>query len=147
MPPLPLIDQLRPSSFPSAFQLKPARQPMFWAAVAYATGIIAGAHLWRPASWWVTAGMAFLAAGLYFVSKRKWLGAALALAVFFLAGALHIQLRGPSSPLDRSLQPFCDGQQVLMTAHVTREGRLREGNLNEVSQTLDVETEEIIDEF
>jgi len=120
---------------------------MFWAAVAYATGIVAGAPLWRPASWLIGAGMAFLAAGLYFVGRRKWLGAALALAVFFLAGALHIQLRGPTSPLDTSLQPFCDGQQIVMTAHVTREGRLREGNLNEVSQSLDVETEEIIDEY
>jgi hypothetical protein len=120
---------------------------MFWAAIAYASGIVAGAYLWRPASWLVAAGMAFLAAGLYFVARRKWLGAALALAVFFLAGALHIELRGPTSPLDTSLQPFCDGQQVVMTAHVTREGRLREGNLNEASQSLDVETEEIIDEF
>src|SRR5271170_6267655 len=120
---------------------------MFWAAVAYATGIAAGAHLWRPASWLAAAGLAFLAAGMYFVGRRKWLSAALALAVFFLAGALHIQLRGPTSLLDTSLQPFCDGQQIVMTAHVMREGRLREGNLNEVSQSLDVETEEIIDEI
>jgi competence protein ComEC len=117
---------------------------MLWAALAYSSGVIAGVHAWRPASWWVAAGAAFLAAGLYFVRRRKWLGVALALGAFFLGGALHIQLRGSAPLLDTSLQPFADGQQVEITAHVTHEGRLRAGTPNEVSQSLDVETEEII---
>jgi LPXTG-motif cell wall-anchored protein len=77
---------------------------MLWAALFYASGIIAGIHAWRPASWWIVAGAAFLAAGLYFVRRRKYLGVSLALGAFFLAGALHIQLRGPAV-LDTSLQP------------------------------------------
>jgi competence protein ComEC len=116
---------------------------MLWAAVAYSTGIIAGVYAWRPASWWVAAVVAFLAAGLYFVRRRKWLGAILALGAFFLAGALHIQLRGSSSLVDARLQPFTDGQLVELTAHVMREGRLRSGVANELRQTLDVQTEEI----
>ena len=119
---------------------------MLWAALSYSLGIVAGAYAWRPASWWVAASVAFLAAGLYFVRKRKWLGASLALGAFFLAGALHIQLRGSTNVLDTSLQPFADGQRVEMTAHVTREGRLREGGPNEIRQSLDVETEEIVAE-
>jgi competence protein ComEC len=119
---------------------------MLWAALAYSSGIVAGVHAWRPASWWVAAGAAFLAAGLYFVRRCKWLGVALALGAFFLAGALHIQLRGSAPLLDTSLRPFADGQQVEITAHVTREGRLREGATNEVRQSLDVETEQIVTE-
>jgi competence protein ComEC len=117
---------------------------MLWAALSYSSGIVAGVYAWRPASWWVVAGVAFLAAGLYFVRRRKWLGVSLALGSFFLAGALHIQLRGPASLLATSLQPFADGQQVEMTAHVTREGSFREAAPNETRQSLDVETEEII---
>jgi competence protein ComEC len=117
---------------------------MLWAALSYSFGIVAGVYAWRPASWWVLAGAAFLAAGLYFVRRSKWLGMLLALGAFFLSGALHIQLRGPASLLDTSLQPFTDGEAVEMTAHVTREGRLREGAPNEVRQSLDVETEEIV---
>jgi len=145
MPSLPVI---KPPPAPARleFQLKPARQPMLWAALAYSLGIVAGVYAWRPASWWVAAGAAFLAAGLYFVGRRKWLGWGLAVAAFFLAGALHIQLRGSAPLLDTSLQPFTDGQQVEITAHVTREGRLREGVPNEVRETLDVETEEIVAE-
>ncbi len=119
---------------------------MLWAALFYSSGIIAGVHAWRPASWWIAAGAAFLAAGLYLVRRRKYLGIALALGTFFLAGALHIQLRGPASPLDISLLPFASGDPVEMTAHVTREGRLREGSFNEIRQSLDVETEKIITE-
>jgi competence protein ComEC len=119
---------------------------MFWAALSYSSGIVAGVYAWRPASWWVAAGAAFLAAGLYFVRRRKGLGVALALGAFFLAGALHVQLRGATPLLDTSLQPFADGQPVQMTAHVTREGKLREGSPNEVRQSLDVETEDLVTE-
>jgi competence protein ComEC len=117
---------------------------MLWAAVSYSSGIIAGVHAWRPASWWVAGAVTFLAAGLYFVRRRKWLGAGLALGAFFLAGALQIQLRGPAANLDTSLQPFADGDPVEMTAHVVREGRFRPGSPNEIRQSVDVETEEII---
>ena len=77
----------------------------------------------------LVAGVAFLAAGLYFVRRRRWLGVALALGAFFLAGALHIQLRGATPLLDTGLLPFADGQPIQMTAHVTREGKLREGKI------------------
>jgi competence protein ComEC len=131
---------------PFEFQLKPTRQPMLWAAVAYSAGIIAGTYLSRPASWWIAAAATFLAAGLYFLNRRKWLGASLALGAFFLAGALHIQLKASSNISDPSLQPFAYGPEVQMTAHVTREGRLRQTSPGELSQSLDVETEEIVTE-
>jgi competence protein ComEC len=116
---------------------------MLWAAAAYSSGIVAGVYAWRPASWWIAAAVAFLAAGLYFVRRRKWLGVILALGAFFLAGALHIQLRGHSPLFDTQLLPFTDGQPVELVAHVTREGRLRSGVANELRQTLDLQTEEI----
>ena len=145
MPPPPPVAQPQSPPHTHEFQLRPTRQPMLWATVAYSLGIIAGVYDWRPASWWITAAAAFLAAGLYFVGRRKYLGVGLALGAFFLAGALHIQLRG-SAPLDTSLQPFADDHPVEMTAHVTREGRLREASPNEVRQSLDVETEQIVTE-
>jgi competence protein ComEC len=118
---------------------------MLWAALAYSSGIIAGFYAWRPASWWIAAAVAFFAAGLYFVRRRKYLSVSLALGAFFLAGALHIQLRGFAASLDTSLQSFAD-QPIEMTAHVTREGRLREASPNEVRESLDVETEQIVTE-
>src|ERR1700720_730371 len=110
---------------PFQFNLKPTRQPMLWAALAYAAGVCAGTKMLRPASWWVVAGIAFLAAGVYFLRRRRWLGASLVLGAFFLGGALHIQLRGSTNVLDTALQPFTNGKHVELTAHVTRGGRLR----------------------
>jgi competence protein ComEC len=143
MPPSTPLDN---PSTPPKFQLKPTRQPMLWAALAYSVGIIAGTHSWRPASWWLAAGTAFFAAGLYFVRNqgRKYLSAALALGAFFLAGALHIQLRGSSARPDISLEPFADGQPVDVTAHAITEAKLREAAPNELRQTLDIETEQIV---
>jgi len=146
MPSLPLLTPPPAPPTPFEFQLKPTRQPMLWAAAAYSSGIVAGTCLPRPASWWVAAAAAFLAAGLYFLNRRKWLGISLALGAFLLAGALQIQLRGTSSSLDPTLQPFAYGPQVEMTAHVIREGRLREASPGELRQSLDVETEEIVTE-
>jgi competence protein ComEC len=146
MPPLPLIDKPPVSITQHEFQLKPPRQPMLWAGLFYSLGIIAGVHAWRPASWWVAAVVAFLAAGLYFVRRRIWLGVSLALGAFFLAGALHIQLRGSTDTPDASLYAYADGQPVEITAHVTREGKFREGAPSEIRQTLDVETETIVAE-
>ncbi|MGA8273254.1 MAG: ComEC/Rec2 family competence protein [Candidatus Sulfotelmatobacter sp.] len=121
---------------------------MLWAALSYATGIVAGTYFSRPVSWLLPAALAFLALALFFLRKQKWLAATLGLATFFLVGALDIQLKdiqaktSPSGPAS-SLQPYAYGPEAEITAHVIREGRFREASPGELSQSLDVETEEI----
>jgi competence protein ComEC len=119
---------------------------MLWAALAYSAGIIAGTHFSRPISWSIGATTAFLAAALYFATRRNLIATILALATFFFAGALHIQLRNSSTGRDSSLNPFAYGPPVHITAHVMREGRSREASPSELTQTLDVQTEEIVTE-
>jgi len=137
-PPLTIVAPVTRSDF----HLHSTRQPMFWAALTYSLGIVAGVHAWRPTSWWMAAALAFLAASLYFLRRRPWLGAALALGAFFFAGALQIQLAGSELQTNATLQPW-DGQAVELIAHVTREGKFREAASSEIRQTLDVDTEEI----
>src|SRR6266567_5124772 len=128
---------------PTTFRFKAAHQPMLWAAVSYSSGIVAGVYFWRPALWWIVAGTSFVAAAAYFARRRSWLGWALALGAFFVAGALHIQLRGASVRLDTDIEPYADRQELQITAHVTRDGRLRQGGFNEIRQTVDLETEQV----
>ena len=116
---------------------------MLWAAVSYSLGIVAGAFLWRPALWWLVAGAAFLLAAAYFAPRRSAVGWTLALSALFLAGALHMQARAGGPRLDTSIQPYADREELQITAHVTRDGRLQQGNFNEIKQTVDVETEEV----
>jgi competence protein ComEC len=117
---------------------------MLWAALAYSCGIIAGTYLQRPPALWITAAIAFLAAGFYFLQRRIWLAATLALMALFVTGALQLQLSGTANLPDTSLQPFTDGQQVEVTAHVIRDGKLRESGPNETRQTIDLQTEQIV---
>ncbi|MGO9084099.1 MAG: ComEC/Rec2 family competence protein [Candidatus Sulfotelmatobacter sp.] len=116
---------------------------MLWAAAAYSSGIVAGIYFWRPALWWVVAGAAFVCAAAYFAQRRSRLGWALAMGTFFLLGALHVQVRGASIHLDTGIQPYANGKELDIIAHVTRDGRVQPGGLGEIRQTLDVETERI----
>ena len=61
----------------------------------------------------------------------------------FLCGALDIQIRGAATRLDASIQPYTDGQELQVTAHVIRDERLQPGGFGEIRQTLDVEAEQI----
>jgi uncharacterized protein (DUF58 family) len=128
---------------PPTFYFKASREPMLWAAVTYALGIIAGVYQWRPVLWWACATAAFVLAAAYFACRRPRLGWALALATFFLAAALHVQVRAASTKLDTTIQPYADGQQLQITAHVTRDGRIQDAGQTEIRQILDVETEQL----
>jgi len=116
---------------------------MLWAAVAYSSGIVVGVYAWRPAVWWMVAGALFSCAAGYFARRRSGWGWTLALGTFFLFGALHIQVRGAATHLDTSIQPYVNGQELQITAHVTRSGRMQPGGFGEVRQTLDVEAEQL----
>jgi len=48
-------------------------------------------------------------------------------------GALHIQRRANKELLDTTILPHADRQQIEVTAHVTKDGRLR---LSEIPATL-----------
>lgn len=130
------------SSGPAVFRFKESRQPMFWAAVTYALGVLAGVCAWRPDSWWIAAALAFLASAAYLIVPRPRFGWLLAMAAFFLAGALHVQLRSARPRVDTSLQPLADRQELQIVAHVLSDGHLQNTS-TETRQTLDVETEEV----
>jgi competence protein ComEC len=145
-----------PPPGPATFTFRPQRQPMFWAALAYAVGVVFGHYQSRPASWWIVACAGFAAASIFFLhrqtgsgrtgSGRIWLAGSLVLGALFLAGALHIQLCRVSAPLDNSIQPFTDGREVEIIAHVIRDGRMQQGSFGDLRQTADVEAESVTTE-
>jgi competence protein ComEC len=116
---------------------------MLWTALAYSLGIIAGVYLFTPYAPLIGSILAILSASLYFIRKRIRIALSLALASLFLLGVLHMQLKDTSIPPDPTLKPFAYGPEVELTAHVTREGKLRDSSPGEQRQTLDVETEEV----
>src|SRR5215467_9861140 len=128
---------------PPEFHLKASRQPMLWAAAAYALGIVVGIQAWRPPFWWAAAATVFVIAAVYFVQRRSGAAWLLALGTLFLAGALHIQIRKPFPDFDTSVQPYADRQPLSVVAHVVRDGHLQQAGYGEIRQTIDVETEQL----
>jgi competence protein ComEC len=132
-----------PQPFVPAFRSRTPRHPMLWAAIAYSVGIVVGVYAWRPPIWWVVSAVLLAGAAAYWASRRSGASWIVALSVFFLFGALDIQLQGVAPRLDTGIQPYADGEELQITAHVTRDGRVQPGGFGEIRQTLDVELEEI----
>ncbi len=116
---------------------------MLWAALALAAGIITGVHAWRPPLWWVGAWIVFALSGAYLFRRRGRPAFTLGLGALFISGALMIQVRGPDDASNSELLRFADGTEVMVTAHVTREGTPQEDGPGSVRQRLQVETEQI----
>ncbi len=117
-----------------------ARQPMFWVAICFCLGIIAGQYAWRPPAWWIVGAVVFLLSAKHFSGHRTSLATALVLGATLFGGALSIQLRdnGNTSP-----RPSTSSDQVLVTAHVIAEGEIEAEGENSFRQKIDVETESI----
>lgn len=119
-----------------------SRQPLFWATAVFCMGLWTGVRAWRPPIWWVAAIGVFVLSALWFLRRRSWLAKSLALATWFLFGALLIQIRG-RPPGDARLHALADGRPVTLTAHVIREGYAHSAGPRSVRQSIDVETEQI----
>ncbi len=116
---------------------------MLWAALAFAAGIAVGVHAWRPPLWWFIAWIVFASSSLYWLRRRARAAFMAGLATMFLLGALLVQVRVPSDESGSGLLQFADGTEVIVTAHVTKEGTPQEDVGGGFRQRLEVETEQI----
>jgi competence protein ComEC len=120
------------------------REPLLWAALAFACGLWIGKHAWRPQLWWFVAASFFIFAAAFFLKRRTLFSYILTLGAFLLAGAFAIQTTsGTATPNQLWLG---DAQPVLVTAHVTSEGTLQSDGPESTRQQMDVETEMIASE-
>jgi hypothetical protein len=119
---------------------KPPRQPLFWAALAFSTGLWIGVRAWRPPSWWVMAVLVFVLAAWWFVPRRAWMAKSLSLGTWILLGAFLIQVRAGQAG-NPQMSVLADGREVTLTAHVIREGYARAAGPRSMRESIDVETE------
>jgi len=98
--------------------------------------------MWRPPLWWLVAAMVCLVCAVCILRRRGRAAYALGLGALFATGALAIQVRTPTST-GSGILTFADGREITITAHVIREGNLRERGHGETQQKLDVETEQV----
>src|ERR1700758_373946 len=87
------------------------RQPLLWAACAFACGVLLARYCWRPAAWWaIAAGVLMLAAALLIARRRVRLrshaAAITALFALVAAGALAGHARGEDHVDALCIQPY-----------------------------------------
>jgi competence protein ComEC len=114
--------------------------------LSFAGGVYTGFHLWRPPVWWLVAAFALVAFAVFFRRRRVRAALLVGLGALFATGALNIQLRTGHNLVGPNLSQLADGEEVLVTAHVTHEGTLHEEGFGQMRQRLDVETEQIATE-
>ena len=128
-------------------------QPIFYAAVAFSSGIVLGTYTWRPLSWWVAATLILFASAVLLWRRRIAASAILSLATILFLGTLHAQLNLASPATLPDIAPFADETEHTVIAHVLRSGLIKssaaasysgDASLHEHRQTLDLETEQII---
>ncbi len=113
---------------------------MFWAALIFSAGIVAGKYVWRPTSWWVVAAIVFLASASYLARRRVIAARVLGFASIFVVGIFSIQLSN-SSPIQPGL-PLGEGE-VIVAAHVIADGEIQPESPGSFRQRIDVQTETI----
>jgi competence protein ComEC len=120
------------------------REPAFVAALAFATGIVVANLLWRPPQVWLIA-FVFAAAGVVALYRRA-PSLAFPLAVLSLIplGALYLQLSDAAQVALPNLEAFATGEGTVEgTAHVMREGIVRDSPYGGKQESVDVETEQL----
>lgn len=122
------------------------RCPLLFAAVAYALGILFARHAWRPASWWLVAGIVFmLAAALFARGRLPWrsrLAFGCALAALVAAGAFAGEADSQAQPPRNEWAQITNGNDVIITGWVVHDGVLR-GSGAQRRQSVDVQIESL----
>jgi competence protein ComEC len=120
------------------------RQPLLWAACAFACGIVIARYCWRPAAWWVIAAVALAVAAGVFVwrsrtmRRRERVAIAVALILVSAGGGFAGHARWEEHLDALSLAPYTTGHELMVTGHL-----MRDGVLHGARQTVDIETEQI----
>ncbi|HZD31725.1 MAG TPA: ComEC/Rec2 family competence protein [Candidatus Angelobacter sp.] len=121
------------------------REPLFVAALAFNAGIIAGNIAWRGPHVWL---MAFVvaAAGVGILYRRAPSFAfSLALLAVVPLGAFYLQLYDAAQATPRNLEAFATGEGTVdITAHVIREGIVRDSPYGGKQESADVEAEQLV---
>ncbi len=120
------------------------REPLFLAAVAFAAGIVAANYVWcAPHIWLIAAAVA--AAGVCALHRRA---PSLAFGFVILSllplGGFYLQVTDAAQVTPPNLEAFATGEgNVEVTAHVMREGIVRDSPFGGKQESVDVETEQL----
>jgi competence protein ComEC len=121
------------------------REPLFIAVLAFASGIIVANYVWRPTFIWLIASV--IAAAGVCALRRRAPSFAFAVAILTLVplGAFYLQVTDAAQVTPPNLGAFATGEGAVdVTAHVMREGIVRDSPFGGKQESVDVETEQLV---
>ncbi len=121
------------------------QEPIFLAAVAFASGILAANYLWRSPFIWLAGFLIAALAAALALRRSPQLGFALWMLAMAPLGAFYLQARDAAQvTINQNLQPFATGKdEVDVIAHVIREGLVRDSPYGGKQESVDVESEQL----
>jgi len=121
------------------------QEPLFLAALAFSAGIIVADFLWRSPFVWLIGFFVAAVAAVISIRRSPQLAFVLALLAVLPLGGFYLQSRDAAQPaIADNLQPFATGQdEVDVTAHVIREGLVRDSPYGGKQESVDVESEQL----
>jgi competence protein ComEC len=121
------------------------QEPIFVAAVAFSSGIIAANYLWRSPFAWLAAFLVATAAAVFCYRRSPQVAFVMALLAAVPLGGFYLQARDAAQPaIVQILQPLATGQnEVEVTGYVVREGLVRDGRYGGKQESVDVRTERL----
>lgn len=123
----------------------PPRLPAVWAAAAFSVGILLARWMWRPPLWWLVAICVLALSAAVCGRSRPWAARVAVLMAVVAIGALATGAESESESADRrarSLTRWAGNEEVLVTAHVIRDGVVRQQR-GDARETVDIETEDV----
>ncbi len=118
------------------------KEPVFVAALAFASGVIAANYFWRsPWAWMAALSLACLGA-LIFWKRSAQAAYAFGLVAICALGAFYLQAYDAAQTTPPDLQAFATGEgEVVVTGHVIREGLVRTSPYGGKQESIDVDCE------
>jgi hypothetical protein len=123
---------------------------LLWTVLAYSAGILFSKYAttserWTPPNWELIAAVIVLFAAVFWLRKRPFIAAVVALLALSLLGAAQYQLQSPISVAQ--LPATLENQQVTITGYVTRASIpvLESGNSSSDSEKTETESHQQLD--
>jgi competence protein ComEC len=121
------------------------QEPIFLAALAFSSGIVAANYFWRSPFIWLGAFLIAAVAATLSLRRSPRLAFALCWLAMLPLGAFYLQARDAAQPtVTDNLQPFATGDaEVDIVGHVIREGLIRDSPFGGKEESVDLESDEL----
>ena len=118
------------------------REPIFFAVLAFGSGIFVSVRIWQPPLIWLCAILLLLGAAAFLVRRRPRISLATVAAAFVFLGAFAAQSRDAATEPPAGIMRFTSGQEVVLTGYLVRDGIFRQGSFGRQQQSIDLAVEQ-----